>query len=53
MILNPEDWFTFAEARNNTVHTYNEKNAQQVFKVALSFLPAVNAFYSEIEQHND
>jgi len=53
MIENPEAWFLFAEARNEVAHTYNEKNAQHVYDVALNFLPAVKTLYSELEQHND
>ena len=53
MINDPEAWFQFAEARNHTVHTYNEKNAEFVYGVAVKFLPAAKAALQELEQHND
>ena len=33
-----EAWFRFLEMRNLTVHTYNEEQAQEVFKAAQAFL---------------
>lgn len=53
MITDPQAWFLFAEARNEVAHTYNEKNAQHVYDVALKFLPAAKSLYLELEQHND
>ena len=53
MISDSTLWFEFAEARNHTAHTYNEKNAEYVYNVAIKFLPAVKALYHELEQHND
>lgn len=53
MIKNPEDWFNFAEARNNIAHTYNPSYAKNVYDTALHFLPVVKSLYQELEAHND
>jgi nucleotidyltransferase substrate binding protein (TIGR01987 family) len=52
MIADSQDWFEFTEARNNVAHTYNEKNAQYVYGVAIKFLPAVKMLYTELEKNN-
>lgn len=39
LIDDPVPWFTFADARNLTSHTYDETTAQQVFATAQDFLP--------------
>ena len=39
LISDPEIWFGFLEARNLVSHTYNEKQAQAVYKIAKKFLP--------------
>ncbi len=41
LIDDPADWFKFLEARNYTVHTYNEETAQFVYKKAKEFIPYV------------
>lgn len=53
MITDSKLWFEFSEARNQVAHTYNEKNAQYVYEVALKFLPAVKNLLKELEQSND
>lgn len=53
MLRDPQAWFEFAEARNQTVHTYNEENAQYVYNVALRFLPAAKYLYEQLEKTND
>ncbi len=53
MIVHPENWFEFSEARNHSAHTYNEKSANYVYKVALEFLPACKLLLKELESHND
>ncbi|MCW5588152.1 MAG: nucleotidyltransferase substrate binding protein [Legionellales bacterium] len=52
LIDNPEDWFEFAEARNNVAHTYNEKKAQYVYKIALKFLASAKYLLQKLEQAN-
>ena len=53
MIRNPEIWFEFAEARNSVTHTYNEKSAEYVYKIALKFLPEVKVLYHALATNND
>ena len=53
MINDSKQWFEFAEARNQVAHTYNQKNAEYVYNVALKFLPEVKFLYDELGQHND
>ena len=53
MIRHPEKWFDFSEARNDTTHTYNEKNAKSVYAFALLFLPEAKALLVELERRND
>ena len=53
LIADPEAWFEFAEARNNAAHTYNERNAEYVYKVALTFLPETQALFKALEANND
>ncbi len=53
VITNPEAWFEFAEARNNIAHTYNEKNANYVYEVAVKFLVDAKKLYQTLKQNND
>ena len=53
MIDDPKHWFEFSEARNQVAHTYNEKNANYVYEVALAFLSSVQLLYKELSAHND
>jgi nucleotidyltransferase substrate binding protein (TIGR01987 family) len=39
LIDDPELWFSFVVARNQSSHTYDENEAQRVFKIAQDFLP--------------
>jgi nucleotidyltransferase substrate binding protein (TIGR01987 family) len=39
LIDSVENWMLFHRARNETSHTYNENTADEVFKVAVQFLP--------------
>lgn len=52
MLVDPGEWFEFAEARNSTAHTYNQKNAQYVYDIALRFLPAAHLLYDQLEKNN-
>ena len=52
LIESPEAWFEFAEARNQTAHTYNEKNAEYVYQVALTFLPEAENLLNSLEKLN-
>lgn len=39
LLENPESWFVYHRARNETSHTYNEATAQEVYQITLQFLP--------------
>lgn len=39
LIDNPEEWFTFVLARNESSHTYDDEVAKKVFAVIQNFLP--------------
>jgi nucleotidyltransferase substrate binding protein (TIGR01987 family) len=40
LLEKPEPWFSYLEKRNLTTHTYDEKNAEEVFS-------GINAFYHD------
>ena len=39
LILDPEKWFAYIEARNLSSHTYKEDLAEKVYSIAKQFLP--------------
>lgn len=39
LIEDPKLWFSFLETRNLVSHTYDEKQAQEVYEVSKKFLP--------------
>ncbi len=39
LIDSVENWMLFHRARNETSHTYNENTADEVFNIAVKFLP--------------
>jgi len=43
----------FHKARNNTSHIYDEKIADEVFEISVSFLPYAKDFLMRLEQRND
>ena len=47
-IKNPEIWFDFIKKRNLTVHTYEEKEAQEVINVLPNFSQEINSFLKNI-----
>ncbi|MBF0206614.1 MAG: nucleotidyltransferase substrate binding protein [Oligoflexia bacterium] len=47
-IDNLDQWFGFADARNETVHTYNRKTAENVYQVALTFSNELNSVISKL-----
>ena len=48
-IQNPESWFNFLVKRNLTIHTYEEKEAQEVLAVFLLFSNEVKEFLKHIQ----
>ena len=43
-----EPWFAFLEARNLTTHTYNAKQAREVFEVARTFPAAARQLLEQL-----
>ena len=39
LIDSVEQWFEFHRARNETSHTYDEKKAEEIYGVAIQFVP--------------
>ena len=52
IIQKVESWFSYRETRNKTSHAYDAKSAQEVFKVALEFLPDAKRLLEEIKKRN-
>lgn len=48
-IRNPEMWFKFREARNKTSHNYEEKNAKEVYLVAITLLEEARDLLNSME----
>ncbi len=53
LIDNPQAWFQYNEARNLTSHTYDEGNAETVFRKAVEFVSAADRLLGELEATND
>ena len=53
LILDVNKWMEFHIARNNTSHIYDEKIADEVFEISVSFLPYAKDFLMRLEQRND
>jgi nucleotidyltransferase substrate binding protein (TIGR01987 family) len=50
LIVDPEMWFTFIEARNDTSHTYDEDIAQRVYSQIKLFQPEVKKLIIELKK---
>lgn len=48
LILNPEAWMRFIEARNETSHSYDEKIAEKVFTAIETFYPEAVGLLSKL-----
>lgn len=48
LIKNVKQWFEFLDYRNETVHTYDEAIAEEIYKALPEFLSAMNAFVEKI-----
>lgn len=53
LVLDVNKWMEFHKARNNTSHIYDEKIADEVFEISVSFLPYAKDFLMRLEQRND
>lgn len=49
LIDNPEEWFTFVLARNESSHTYDDEVAKKVFAVIQTFLPNGNDLLKKLK----
>ncbi|NJL30042.1 MAG: nucleotidyltransferase [Thermoanaerobaculia bacterium] len=50
LIEDPEAWFDYNRARNETSHTYSEQTAIEVFEAAKQFAPAARKLLIVLEQ---
>lgn len=50
LLNDPEAWFVFHKARNETSHTYDERKANEVYRVAIDFLPHAKALLTKLEE---
>jgi nucleotidyltransferase substrate binding protein (TIGR01987 family) len=51
LIDDPQSWFKFLEARNYTVHTYDEKTAVWVYNRAKEFVPYVEELIKKTPEY--
>ena len=49
LIEDAEIWFEFIKKRNETVHTYNKKTAEEIFQFLPAFQKAVEKFINKIQ----
>lgn len=50
LIEDIEKWFIFHEARNMTSHDYDGQKAEEVFKIAMEFLPYAKKLQERLEK---
>lgn len=50
LITDVEKWFVFHEARNMTSHDYDGIKAEEVFNIALEFLPYARSLQERLEK---
>lgn len=50
IIANVEAWFAYLKGRNLTSHTYNEKTAEETYRLAAAFLPDAQALLDELRK---
>lgn len=46
-------WMEFHKARNSTFHIYDSFIAEEVYEIALEFLPYAKEFLKRLEERND
>jgi nucleotidyltransferase substrate binding protein (TIGR01987 family) len=49
-IDDPEPWFNMLTSRNETVHTYNEELAEEVYAMVIKFPPMVHQLLGSLEK---
>lgn len=50
LVADPEAWFRYQQARNLTVHTYDEARAEAVYRVLGDFLVDADRLLAELER---
>jgi len=49
LLDDPEPWFVFHHARNQTSHTYDEETAKEVYAITIDFLPMAEQLLARLE----
>lgn len=52
LVDDPEAWFIYHRARNETSHTYDEKKAEVIYRVALEFKAAAEELLVRLESRS-
>lgn len=53
LIEDPQPWFAYAEARNRSVHTYNQEDADTVYFLVESFVRDSRYLLERLRESND
>lgn len=53
LIKDPESWFAYHDARNETSHVYNEIKAEKVYEAAVRFAKDATFLLEELKRSND
>ena len=53
LIEDPERWFTYTNARNLTVHVYDEIKAEEVYSVIKNFVEDATYLFLQLKETND
>ncbi len=53
LIPSPLPWFDYHQSRNQTAHAYDADKAEQVYQVAVQFVPDAEHLLRELQQRND
>lgn len=51
LIIDPESWFEYREARNVTSHAYDEKLAEKIYDTAKKFIPDAKKLLNALKTH--
>ena len=52
LIADPDVWFGYHQARNETSHTYELTAAEEVYEAAVKFTPDARALLTELKRHH-
>jgi len=53
LIADPAPWFGYAEARNITSHTYDQTQADPIYRTAQRFIEDARYLLDQLERRND